>query len=162
MPETLTDPELLEKIQTDPLKAYQKRWREANKRTRQHYATGYWKENKIALRNYRRQWQQHFREEVFRQMGGACACCGETALPFLQIDHIVPPPTHIRVQTKSYGLLKKVRDSGYARSLYRILCSNCNFATRFSKVCPHQTEMVQQFWQVCQEAGTRGWLTRSN
>src|SRR3990172_5963982 len=38
-------------------------------------------------RRYMRGWHAALRREVLDHYGGACACCGETTLEFLSLDH---------------------------------------------------------------------------
>ena len=76
-------------------------------------------------------------KRVFDAYGGyVCACCGEREPIFLTIDHI------------DGGGIKHRREIGtdFYRWLrvnkfppgFRVLCMNCNWATRFKKTCPHQ------------------------
>lgn len=65
-----------------------------------------------------------------------CACCGETQLEFLSIDHINGGGTK---QKKELGtrsiyaiLIKQNLPLGY-----RVLCHNCNQAMGFYGHCPH-------------------------
>jgi hypothetical protein len=71
-----------------------------------------------------------------------CACCGESRLEFLSIDHINNDGAKQRKEIgKKYG-------STFARWLikndfpdgYQILCFNCNCAKGFFGYCPHQKE----------------------
>lgn len=78
-----------------------------------------------------------------------CACCGETGIVFLSLDHIhgngaaerrkIEKETGYRIggNTMPYYLKKKGWPKGY-----QILCYNCNFAKRTNKKCPHQTGEV--------------------
>ena len=66
--------------------------------------------------------------------GGApiCACCGESTLEFLSLDHIEGGGTQHRRDTKTGGgsfyrlLIRESFPSGF-----RVLCYNCNLAIGF-------------------------------
>lgn len=76
--------------------------------------------------------------------GYRCACCGETELHFLQLDHINNDGAEFRkkflgrqtaagFQTYSW-LFKNGCPEGY-----QVLCANCNHGKRMNKgTCPHQ------------------------
>ena len=72
-----------------------------------------------------------------------CACCGETHIEFLTIDHI-------------HGGGRKHREEvGFGKSFYRwliknnfpkgfqVLCYNCNCAKGHFGYCPHKREMFE-------------------
>jgi len=95
---------------------------------------------------------QKLKEEVFSHYGGKCACCGESVLVFLCIDHIDGKGAEHRRSiypqrpwggrsngasgVKMYGWLKA---HGYPEG-FQILCFNCNSAKHILGVCPHQSE----------------------
>lgn len=67
-----------------------------------------------------------------------CACCGESDIAFLTIDHIVP------VRRKGHdtrevgtGLYARLRAQGFPPG-YQVLCYNCNCAKGTDGECPHQ------------------------
>jgi hypothetical protein len=65
----------------------------------------------------------------------ACACCGESALEFLAIDHETVKP----LDSTHHGrmLYRWLRDNGYPPG-FRVLCHNCNQALGFYGYCSHQ------------------------
>ena len=81
------------------------------------------------------------KKEVMAHYGGRCACCGESELIFLNIDHVNQDgAAHRRKMggkyfggTKLYAWLKK---NGFPEG-YRVLCFNCNFAIFHLGECPH-------------------------
>lgn len=91
-------------------------------------ADGYWS-----------RWAAGQKREALMAYGGArCACCGDEHFPFLTIDHIGGGgAAHRRVIRTS--LYRWLRDQRYP-SGFRVLCMNCNFATRFGRPCPHEEE----------------------
>jgi len=69
----------------------------------------------------------------------SCACCGETHVEFLEIDHINNDGAMHRqtVGSGSTRTLRWLRDNGFPAG-FQILCRNCNQAKHVYGVCPHQ------------------------
>ncbi len=82
-----------------------------------------------------------FKLKVFAAYGGKCECCGETDPRFLCIDHIFGGGCVDRRMNRNFGykLLVRLRDSGYPKDKYRLLCFNCNTAVHRLGYCPHRT-----------------------
>lgn len=78
--------------------------------------------------------------EMIKAYGGKCVCCNETHRRFLTIDHTSEIGYKHRKSIKRYGstFYAWLRKQGYPKDKYRLLCMNCNFATRLGDVCPHQ------------------------
>lgn len=111
--------------------AHKERAREYQKK---HYAQ--YKDRKAQL--YQERYQKA-RGTFLEMYGGKCECCGETESLFLAIDHIQGQKgVHRTKKENGYPAYKKAILK-LDRSMYRILCHNCNFATRYEgSVCPHQ------------------------
>ena len=82
------------------------------------------------------------RTEVLVAYGGKvpkCACCGETEVMFLGIDHVNGGGTKHREELKrrGTGLYYVLRQQGYPRG-FQVLCHNCNLAKGFYGECPHK------------------------
>lgn len=84
-------------------------------------------------------YRQRMRAAVFSAYGGAkCACCGETNIEFLTLDHINGGGTAHRKEVGAGDKMYRwLRDKGYPPG-YRVLCFNCNYAIFRYKICPHQ------------------------
>jgi hypothetical protein len=84
--------------------------------------------------------QAAFKRRVFEEgYGGAiCVCCGETELTFLTMDHIdrTGRDHRIALKTLKTTFYQWLRREGYPVG-FRVLCMNCNFATRYGRPCPH-------------------------
>ena len=65
-----------------------------------------------------------------------CACCGESMLEFLSIDHIHGGGAAHRKEVKGM-LWSTLRKQGYPAGI-RVLCHNCNQALGAYGYCPHQ------------------------
>ena len=73
--------------------------------------------------------------------GHICKCCGEDDDIFLTIDHINNdgfkdkyPGGSKKTGKNLYMVIEKL---GYPDK-FQVLCHNCNFGKKVSKVCPHQ------------------------
>lgn len=83
--------------------------------------------------------------EVINHYGGRCACCGESGVPFLSIDHKFGNGAEHR-RDNSGG----ARRTGSGQPFYywikrnnfpdflQVLCHNCNVAKGTGEMCPHQ------------------------
>jgi len=77
---------------------------------------------------------------VYDAYGGAiCACCGETNMGFLSIDHINGITlTERALQMKSGSIYMWLKKHDYPEG-YQILCFNCNLGRARNKgICPHK------------------------
>lgn len=102
-------------------------------------------------RNARKSVKKHsakLKAETFSAYGGpVCACCGESDIRFLSLDHIHNNGADERramtgqnrvPSTNQYRALKK---AGFP-SGYQVLCMNCNWGKRMNGgVCPHQDRL---------------------
>lgn len=78
---------------------------------------------------------------VVAAYGGRCACCGETAIEFLTIDHVNGGGNvHRREVGKGRGVYADLERQGFPQDGYRVLCFNCNIARGFYGYCPHHPE----------------------
>lgn len=82
--------------------------------------------------------------EVFTHYSGGtpkCACCGETIIQFLSIDHLLSGGSAHRATIKRSGgeqFYYWLKKNGYPGG-YGVLCYNCNCAKGFFGGCPHQS-----------------------
>ena len=78
-------------------------------------------------------------EVLTHYSGGAprCACCGESHIEFLAIDHLDESgQAHRRRDPKARSLARYLKYHGLPAG-YRVLCHNCNMAIGFYGRCPH-------------------------
>ena len=68
--------------------------------------------------------------------GGKCACCGETQLEFLTIDHKNNDGNKHRKEIKNANIYAWAIRNNYPPVL-QILCHNCHGAKSFYGECPH-------------------------
>jgi hypothetical protein len=77
-----------------------------------------------------------YRALGIRAYGGACVCCGERDISFLQLDHVHNDGAEERRRTKR-SPWALARAQGYPPR-YQLLCANCNMAKELYGICPHR------------------------
>jgi hypothetical protein len=96
--------------------------------------------------DHMRLWKPRIRAElkieVYNALGPYCACCGETEERFLTIDHIEGGGSKHRdlLKRRTELLYMSIKKAGFPKDKYRILCMNCNWATKPGKPCPHEIQ----------------------
>jgi len=115
-----------------------------------------WRERKTKYgkENYRKYREQKIlrhkivcknnKKKVFDFYGDKCACCGEKNIEFLAIDHINGGGNKHRKGKGDRSLIYLVREEGYPKDRYRLLCSNCNHSLGARGYCPHQRDRDEQ------------------
>ena len=89
------------------------------------------------LLEQRREARRKYRENVIKQYGGECVCCGETEFKFLAIDHIKGGGRkHLKEIGGASSLIYWLKKNGYPKG-FQILCYNCNMAKGLYGKCPH-------------------------
>lgn len=114
-----------------------KRWVEEHKAQLAAYHKNYRKANRRALARKKREANRAAKLEGIAVYGGKCACCGETRIEFLTLDHLngrKDEPYRITGQ-KAWARLKA---RGWPKDNYQLLCFNCNCAKGVYGRCPHQ------------------------
>lgn len=76
--------------------------------------------------------------EVISHYGGKCACCGETEIDFLNLDHILNDGADHRRKV-GYDMYVWSKRNKYP-DIFQVLCMNCNFAKGKDGICPHEIE----------------------
>lgn len=89
-------------------------------------------------RQYQRNYNARLKLEVMQHYGGQCACCGETELEFLTIDHLEGNGTRHRKVIKM-PMNAWLKQQGFPEG-YRVLCFNCNWAIGHLGYCPHKPD----------------------
>jgi len=84
--------------------------------------------------------------EVMSHYGGKCACCGETEMAFLTIDHVNGDGAAHRRELRAAGgtLYRWLQKNDYPQGDYQCLCMNCNFAkSKNFWGCPHEASKLK-------------------
>ena len=106
------------------------------------YRNRYRKMHPEKNKKYLRDYYQRIRMKSLTYYGGnppKCACCGETEIKFLTIDHIKGGANAMRKKDSSHkSLYFWLRKHNYP-SGYQVLCYNCNCGRAHNNgICPHQ------------------------
>ncbi len=92
----------------------------------------------LKLNKDTRESARKLRLELIQAYGRRCACCGESAVEFLALDHINGGGNAHRKQMKtSTQIYRDLKRQGFPKDGFRLLCHNCNMATGFYGYCPH-------------------------
>ena len=143
-------------------KEYRRQWYLTNRKTIRAKARKYYRQHKdicdarvkryearlgkakvLAYRRlHNKTYNRRLRDELIAAYGGKCACCGESEREFLTLDHVGNwGGRHRRKfgwKAKGKGLFLRLKRKGFPKDKWRLLCMNCNQATRFGDECPHQ------------------------
>jgi hypothetical protein len=93
--------------------------------------------------------QYEDRQRTLDYYGHICECCGEDRDAFLAIDHMPGTPRLPDQANLTQWLIRNEFPKGF-----RVLCHNCNMATRWGRVCPHQ--QTNEGWiNECRICGTK-------
>ena len=122
-----------------------KEWRQANpekfREQKRRNWPGYYSRHQEQTRMRKIDWTRQLKEEVVKEYGGKCVCCGEDTYEFLTIDHVHGDGAEHKRQMKAEGvgqnLYRWLKKHGYPKENFQLLCMNCNFAKGKYGVCPH-------------------------
>lgn len=102
-----------------------------------------WKDdNHEHVKEVSRIWWRSIREEVLVAYGGKrpiCRCCKESTKEFLAIDHKNGGGSkHLKeLKLRGSGFYRWLKQNGFPKKDFQILCHNCNFAKGRYGQCPH-------------------------
>lgn len=107
-----------------------------------------WREkNPGKYTEYNKKSNLKLKRQVMDAYGSKCACCGETELTFLTIDHINNDGNeHRREMAAESGNYSQagartyrwLRDNNFPEG-FQVLCANCNYGRQWNGgICPHQ------------------------
>lgn len=113
-------------------------WTSKNRQRKHAVAAQYRDINRIEINAWHLKHRAVLKTAAMAAYGGKCACCGETEIGFLTIDHVNGGGAKHRREIKNhiYGWLKK---HNYPPG-FRVLCWNCNCAIGALGVCPHRRD----------------------
>ncbi len=108
------------------------------------YCTYHREKDRIRGRSTSKKAIVKLRNECFGYYGKECSCCGISILQFLTIDHEKGNGNKQRKELFGYNIsgvhmYRWLKKNSFPIG-YRILCMNCNWATRYGSICPHQLE----------------------
>ena len=122
---------------------------------RKEYGDAWRQANPGKYGEYNRKSTLKLKRQVMDAYGGRCACCGETELIFLTIDHINNDGAEHRRQIAAEKgttwlqggreTYRWLRDNGFPEG-FQVLCANCNCGKHWNGgVCPH-AQMAEEFF----------------
>lgn len=93
--------------------------------------------------------RRNIRAKVLAKLGNRCACCGETTVEFLCLDHVQNDGNKERRSLTggtnhggSHRCYQKAWALGCPPERYQLLCANCNHGKQLCGVCPHKKGMA--------------------
>lgn len=90
-----------------------------------------------ACRTRRRARHLRLKQKVMDGYGGRCACCGDTFLARLTIDHVNNDGAeHRRSLSNEAALYQQLLNKGFPPG-FQVLCASCNLAKHVAGYCPH-------------------------
>jgi hypothetical protein len=105
------------------------------------FAKAHRRERRLANREY----YKRLRLEVLTHYGGnppKCACCGESHIEFLSIDHIKGGGNkHRKSLSGNREIYRWLIKNNFPEG-FQILCHNCNLSKGFYGYCPHKEGIV--------------------
>lgn len=87
---------------------------------------------------YQKEYGRKLKEDVYAAYGNACACCGETYVPYLTLDRVNNDGAEHRKKLRGgwYAMLGELRRLRYPDWI-QILCGNCHLAKTREEPCKH-------------------------
>jgi hypothetical protein len=144
-----TDPAAHREALLTRQRAQQAEFYERNPGYKEAYAVAWRAENLDKFRAYNKKSSLKLKRQVMDAYGGSCACCGETELVFLTIDHVNDDGAEHRRQIAAEKgtdwlqggreTYRWLRDNGFPEG-FQVLCANCNCGRYWNGgICPHKT-----------------------
>jgi len=99
---------------------------------------------------------RYLRLQVLKHYGGdppKCACCGQTFVEFLSLDHINGGGSQQRKKIAGSGWWRWIVRNNFPEG-FRVLCHNCNQAIGIYGYCPHKQKSVQEEWATAYDPTT--------
>ena len=97
-----------------------------------------WSEDKPGQNARRRKRVFDLKQEMISAYGGCCACCNESEIRFLTLEHVNGGGNeHRRKFSKASRTWLDLKRRGWPEG-HIILCWNCQMAKTHYKVCPHK------------------------
>jgi hypothetical protein len=90
-----------------------------------------------------REYRENARQVCLEHYGRQCACCAELHEEFLVFDHINGGGNKHRKANKISNMPVWLKINNFPEG-FQTLCENCNGARSRYKVCPHESERLQE------------------
>lgn len=104
----------------------------------------WYQRNKESQCRYRKKQRFQYRQRVLDAYGGKCVCCSESEPSMLAIDHIHGGGNKERknLYQCTHTLFKILKDQGWPKDRYQLLCHNCNYSKHYYGQCAHKFKMM--------------------
>lgn len=84
----------------------------------------------------------NIKQQFVNGYGGKCACCGETEIRFLTIEHKNRDgKSHRKENPGQCGMYMNVIKNNFPDK-YTVLCYNCNCSQNMGRKCPHEEKKL--------------------
>lgn len=115
------------------------KWRDTHREESRERNREYARTHREKQRESTHKSSQRLKAAVFVAYGGAvCACCGETDIRFLTIDHVDGGGMQHRKVVGKGNFYRWLRDNNYPEG-FQVLCFNCNCGRSVNGgICPHK------------------------
>jgi hypothetical protein len=93
--------------------------------------------------NRNTRYKNKLREQIIHAYGGKCECCENSDPDVLTIDHVFKRTS--KDDLLGYELYAYLRNLGFPKQGYQLLCMNCNLAKSLcGGICPHKQIPTQE------------------
>lgn len=121
-------------------RAYERRWRQEHPENCKKNREAWRVANVERVKELGKANRLATRLAVISAYGGRCACCGETEVGFLTIDHKMNDGAQHRREIGPH-IYAKVKKAGFPKDRFQLLCWNCNCGRAYNHgTCPHQAK----------------------
>ena len=113
-------------------------WKNHKERSRQ-YNAQYYVVHSAKIKSTMKRINAEIKAKCIGHYGGKCACCGETNIGFLTIDHLDGGGSkHRRAVGRGTNFYKWLIRNEFPDE-YQVLCFNCNCGKQVNgDICPHK------------------------
>jgi hypothetical protein len=121
-----------------PRKHYNYLYRQGHKNKAYKYRQTYYVNNRELCVKLAKDYNILLKQYIIDEYGGKCACCGESQIDFLTIDHINNDgAAHKKEHGTRFHLYAWLKRNNYPKDNFQLLCYNCNCAKGKLGYCPH-------------------------
>lgn len=120
-------------------KSRRKKYYKENKEYVLSWNKKYKKRERVKVNKLARNYKRRLREQFLEMYGNKCACCGETLVEFLTVEHKLGQ-IGIKKKEIAYDAYRKAIQE-YRPDIYEIRCWNCNMSKGRYGYCPHEKSL---------------------
>lgn len=97
-------------------------------------------ECRIEYNRYMKAKREEYRASIYKAYGSRCACCGESEILFLSIDHVLGGGRQHRLNKSPYSVLVEIINKNFPKE-FQLLCHSCNQGKNLNNgICPGSVE----------------------